>query len=419
MMFDPAKHSRQNTLDFKPPKPDRFVQWLFRLFLLPLINQYNLKGLSVEIDAASLQNLKALKGQRCLILSNHPSEWDPCVLFDVSRQLQENFFFVAAREVFDYTYGLRGWLFQKLGVYSLVRGYNDRKSLKTSIDILAENRGRLVIFIEGEISNQNETLLPVEPGVIQLAFMALNDCYKENGKNLDQLPSLYICPMGLFYNYNPVGIEAAMEQSIQHLEDALGINKHGNHFDRILAIANAVLEGTAEQLGFDLPIDSTLAKNVKLLSGFMLSKLERVINIEPNDSLSHLDRIREIRNTIDKVLSNQEHNTPYAKRLQAHQRSVLKNFYADLGRVVNFIAIHEGYLKPDMPHYIEILRRLEKEVFGQYRLVHPRKAIVTVAEPIDLKPHFEAFLADKKTTVTQLASTVEKQIYQSIKQHSH
>jgi len=418
MMFDPAKHSRQNTLDFKAPKPDRVVQALFKLGL-PLLNRYPMKGLSVQIDDASLQRLKTIQGQRGLILPNHPSEWDPCVLFEISRRLKENFFFVAAREVFDYTYGLRGWFFQKLGVYSLVRGYNDRKSLKTSIEILAENKGRLVIFIEGEISNQNETLLPVEPGVIQLAFMALNECYKESGKDITKLPSLYICPLGLYYAYNPVGIEAAMEQSIQQLEAAVNTEAIGNMFNRIQAIATQVLIGAAGQLGYELPKDATLAKNVKALSAFMLTKLESVINIEPNEKLSNLDRIREIRNTIDKVLSNQENNTLYAKRLHAHQRSVLKNFYEDLGRVVNFIAIHEGYLKPDMPHYIEILRRLEKEVFGEYRLVHPRTAIVTVPEPIDLKPHFEAFLADKKAVVTQLAGEVEKTIFDSIQKVRH
>jgi 1-acyl-sn-glycerol-3-phosphate acyltransferase len=418
MMFDPAKHSRQNTLDFKAPKPDRVVQALFKLGL-PLLNRYHMQGLSVEIDDASVQRLKSIQGIRGLILPNHPSEWDPCVLFEVARRLKENFFFVAAREVFDYTYGLRGWFFQKIGVYSLVRGYNDRKSLKTSIEILAQNKGRLVIFIEGEISNQNETLLPVEPGVIQLAFMALNDCYKETGKDISKLPSLYICPMGLYYAYNPMGIEAAMEHSIQQLEEAVNSLAVGNIFNRIRAIAAQVMVGAAGQLGYTLPLDGTLAKNVKALSGFMLHKLEQVINIESNDSLPHLDRIREIRNTIDKILSNQENTTPYAKRLQLHQRKVLKNFYEDLGRVVNFIAIHEGYLKPDMPHYIEILRRLEKEVFGEYRLVHPRTAIVTVPEPMDLKPHFEAFLADKKAVVAQLAGEVEKNIFDSIQSQTH
>jgi hypothetical protein len=339
-------------------------------------------------------------------------------MFDVAKRLNENFFFVAAREVFDYSLGIRGWFFQKLGVYSLVRGSNDRKSLKTSIETLSENKGRLVIFIEGEISNQNQTLLPLESGVIQLAFMALNDVYKENGKSLENLPSLYVCPVGLRYDYNPQGLSEAIEVSITCLEEATGTSPQGSVFDRVVKLATAALHGTAGQFGYALDENASMAQNVSNLSGFMLAKLEQVLNLAPDSSLSHLERIRQIRNTVDKVLSegDKESNTLYAKRLFTHQKAVLKHFYDDLARVVNFIAIYDGYLKPDMnaAEYVEILRRLEKEIFGNVKLVHPRVGNVCVQEPIDLKQYFEAFLADKKSTTTQLAKTVEQQIFDGI-----
>ncbi len=422
LIFDPRKHKRQNTLDFKPPMPNPLVQFAFRN-LLPYICENVLKGLTVEMDEASLEKLRKIKGQRCLILPNHPSEWDPCVLFDIAKRLNENFFFVAAREVFDYSYGMRGWFFQRLGVYSLVRGSNDRKSLKTSIDVLSQNKGRLVIFVEGEISNQNETLLPLESGVIQLAFMALNELYKENGKKLDVLPSLYICPVGLRYVYEEKGLQKAVTTSVSELEEAIGCTtsaQAGTLYERVRLLASAVLAGASAQLGYPLNADATLVQNVRGLSDFMLTKLEQVINIPPQPSLSHLDRIRTIRNTMDKILGQpaEEEPTLYAKRLSEHQKNVLKNFYEDLDRVVNFIAIYDGYLQPDMDEarYVELLRRLEKEVFGEFHLLHPRKAYATVQEPIDLNAYFEPFLADKKGVVNQLAMDVEQKIYSGIQQ---
>lgn len=416
--FDPAKNVIPNTMDFKPPLPNPLIQKLFSL-LIPQICEKALKGLSISIDAQSMERLRRIKGERCLILPNHPSEWDPCVMFDIARQLRENFFFVAAREVFDFSYGIRGWFFQKLGVYSLVRGSNDRRSLKTSMDILSQNKGRLVIFVEGEISNQNESLLPLEPGVVQLAFMALNEAYKTNGKNLEALPSLYVCPVGIRYEYQEAGLDHAIESAIVRLEQATDMNPADKDWLlRTKALAHKVLEGAAAQVGFTLDPEKPDAENVAALSLFMLRKLEQVINLEEDSGLTYLDRIRRIRNKVDKILTQtlSEEPTFYERHLHQHQKAVLKHFHHDLDRLVNFVSIYDGYLQPSMEkhRYVEILRRLEREVFGSFVLVHPRVGVVQVQEPIDLKAHFADFLQDKKATVKQVTTSVEQAIYQGI-----
>lgn len=180
VFFDAARMTRPNKMDFKPPTLNRsLLQFFYQC--LPFLLKHQMGNLRVQIEPETLDKLKAIQGERCLLLPNHPSDSDPAVMFELARQLDEAFFYVAAREVFDYSMGFRGWLFQNLGVYSLVRGTNDRKSIKTSIETLSENKGRLVIFVEGEISSQNDTLLPIEHGVIQLAFMALSDAHKKWG----------------------------------------------------------------------------------------------------------------------------------------------------------------------------------------------------------------------------------------------
>jgi 1-acyl-sn-glycerol-3-phosphate acyltransferase len=419
MIFDPVRHARQNTLDFKPPLPNPVLQKVFH-GILPLICNQVLEGLSVEIDEDSLSRLNAIRGERCLILPNHPSEWDPCVIFEVGKRLKENFFFVAAREVFDYSYGLRGWFFQRLGVYSLVRGSNDRKSLKTSMDILSQNKGRLVIFIEGEISNQNETLLSLESGVVQLAFMALQDLYKENAKNIDALPSLYVCPVGLNYQYETEGLDEAIEKALYQLEKAVNIKSATGSFkfERLQQLASEIFDKACAQLGYARNSEDSLADNVAALSGFMLGKLENVLNLPDDSSLNNLDRVRRVRNKMDKVLTqhNDEMMSDYEKCLVAHQRAVLKNCYEDLDRVVNFIAVYDGYLTSEMPlnRYVEMIRRLEREVFGNFKLCHPRKAHVQVREPINLKNHFQAFLADKRSIVQHLSTEIEREISSGI-----
>lgn len=339
-------------------------------------------------------------------------------MFDIAKRLREAFFFVAAREVFDYSLGIRGWIFQRLGVYSLVRGSNDRASLKTSIGILGENKGRLVIFIEGEISSQNESLLPLESGVIQLAFMALNDCYKAGGKQLETLPSLFVSPMAIRYDYHPHGLSKAINDALERLENATHTpTQNGSRFDRLRTLSQHMLLESAAQYGFpaDTLIQLPLTDQVKQVSDFMLNKLEQMLNLAADPTLSYLDRIRRLRNLLDKLLGqhDRDEDSPYQKRLFDQKKATLQQFYPELTRIVNFVAIYDGYLTPTMSdnRTVELIRRLEKEVFGSIAFAPPRTARVQVMPPIDLKAHFEAFLSDKGATVQAVVTQVEQAMF--------
>jgi len=402
---------------FRPPLPSPLLQRVISL-ILPWVMRFNLYGLSVSLDSESLRRLKTVQGQRCLLLPNHPSEWDPWVLLAISKQLGEHFYYLAAREIFDRERNIRGWLLQKMGVYSVVRGAPDKDSFRTTKNILEKNLGRLVIFVEGEISNQNDSLLPLESGVVQLAFLSLLDLYKTNGKNIEALPSLYVCPIALKYFYHPKGLTLTIERSLAALEKEIGLtHTNQSEYERIREVCVVVLKASAQQFGFPLDENVSLFEQVRNLENFMLAKLEHVVGFTEDKSFSYLDRVRRIRNRLDRIIKDIPDNlSPYEHSLHEHQKAVLQNFYRDLDRIVNFIAIYDGYLAPDMTtaRMVEIIRRLEKEVFGGYRLVHPRTAVAKVLEPLDIKTHFPAFLEDKKKITETLVSTLESNLYQAI-----
>lgn len=410
---------RTQGMSFCPPLPNRLLQETVKK-ILPFVFQKPLGQLSVQVDEASLAYLQNIRGERCLLLPNHPAQWDPWVMYALGTKLNEFFYYVVAREVFDWHYGLQGWFLQRVGSYSVVRGASDKESFKTTKEILAQNKGRLVIFVEGEISNQNDSLLPLEPGVIQLGFLALQELYKQAGKNKKQLPSLFVCPVSIKYFYAHAGLEKTIEKSIQALEKALGIPHPAklHPYEQIRAIGLTVLQETAKQFGYPLSYDDSLYQQIKGLENFMLTKMEQVVNLPYEPELSYLDRVRRIRNTVNRVLKEvpEESLTVYQKRLHEHQKAVLENFYWDLDRIVNFIAIYDGYISENMAleRYVEVIRRLEREVFGDYHLQHPRVAVVKVLKPIDLKDHFEAFLQDKKKVVEELAQAIEQDLYQGI-----
>ena len=88
---------------------------------------------------------------------------------------------MCARETFDRKIAglkLRGFVMTRLGVYSVVRGAVDRDSFRMTRETLAKGARKLVIFGEGEISHQNETIMPFESGIVQFGLWALNDMEK-------------------------------------------------------------------------------------------------------------------------------------------------------------------------------------------------------------------------------------------------
>src|SRR5262249_19790639 len=138
-------------------------------------------------------------------------------------------------EVFDWDHGLNGWWLQHMGCYSVVRGAVDRESFKMTRELLTHGKKKLVLFPEGEISRQNDTLLPLESGAAQMSFWALTDIKKENPNE-----TIYIVPMALKYTY-PYDIGSNVRESLARLENKLGItaDHSGEHDQMKLEIESA------------------------------------------------------------------------------------------------------------------------------------------------------------------------------------
>ncbi len=400
---------------FLSPQINPLVVGLVRA-LMPLLRKTLFGGLEICIEERSLETLRRYKGQRMLLLPNHPTGEEPQVLFEVATQLDEVFNFVAAREVFDWEHGFRGWLLRRVGVYSVIRGAADRESFMTSKKILMEGRNRLVIFIEGEISRGNDTLIPFEPGVIQLGYWAQESLAKEARKKGDdkEYPPVYVAPVAIRYYFKP-GVEVAIEQGLQNLEKAVGVTPQADWdpYRRIRAIGEQVLR-VLERENHMVPVPETsLTERVEAIKNRMLKKMELFLDLKPDPSLSTLDRLREIRNTMDKLIhtyDDPEEMTPYERRIAEHMRLALQEFYEDLDRVVYFVTYDEAYLRDNRTNerLIEAIRRLEKEVFGLARLTYPRVAAVEVGEVISLKDSFADYEADKKGHVKLLAQRLEQ-----------
>ena len=402
---------------FLSPIINPFVVWTVRVSI-PLLKRM-LGGMEVWIEQDSLDTLRKYKGQRMLILPNHPTGEEPVVLFDIARRLNEVFNFVAAREVFDWEHGFRGWMLRRVGVYSVVRGAADRESFMTSKKILTEGLNRLVIFIEGEISRGNDTLIPFEPGVIQLAYWAQEGLAKEakkkakDGGGEADYPPVYIAPMAIRYYYKP-GAEPVIEKGLQNLEKAVGITSDTaiDNYSRIRAVGEKILVVLERENHLEPTEETSLTERAEAIKNRILRKMELFLGLRPDPATSTLDRLREIRNTMDRLVhtyDDMETLNDYEKRIAEHNRMALQEFYADLDRVVYFVTYDEGYLRDNQntERLIEAIRRLEKEVFGMAKLAHPRVATVRLGDVTSLKDSFAEYEADKKNYAKTVAIRLE------------
>ena len=258
--------------DFVPPKENALVIGVAK-WLLPVLMRRLLKISQLDIDTASLTRLKAIHGFSTVLVPNHVNDADPYVLFALSKHLGEPFRYLAAQESFYAQAGgrLRGFLLQRLGCYSVVRGAVDRDSFRMTRRIVATGERKLVAFAEGEISRQNDTVMPFESGVVQLCFWAMDDM-----KKAGEVKPVYLVPVALKYIYQK-DMSDEIEKALTRLERRIrpeNSSPSDDSYDRLRNVGATLLETLAKEYQLRLSEDSSLNERIQLLRGHILSQME-------------------------------------------------------------------------------------------------------------------------------------------------
>lgn len=396
-------------LDFKPPKPNMTAIKVANV-VVPLANRWFLKGLTLDIDAESVAHLKSTQGQPMLLVPNHAASEDPAVVFLLSKQLTQPFYYMAAREIFDKGKfgGIRSFVMQRLGVYSIIRGTVDRNAFRTTRQILTEGKWPLVIFGEGEISHQNATVMRFERGVIQLCFWAIDDM-----KKADISKPLYVVPIGIKYRYTQEmwdTIDTALtelERNILPSDARTPVER----YQRLRRIGIAVLKTLADEYQFKVELTASLNEQIQGLKEQILSHAEKIMGIHSDTDV--LTRVRALKNIVDaEIYRDVDQMTEYERKIHEEQLQKFQQFYPDLNRLVNFIAITDGYVAEEHSpeRYLEVIFRLEKEVFGAANMRGPRVASIRAGEPKNLLEHYDTYKSEKKETVEQLTTELETEV---------
>ena len=394
-------------LDFKPPKPNalfiRVAQWL-----LPLVLRGPLKISRFVINSESLDQLKAIANYPTVLVPNHADYADASIMFALSKQLRDQFYYMCARETF--TGGIRSFFMQRFGVYSVVRGRIDREAFRTTRSLLTDGKHPLVMFAEGEISRQNDTVLPFESGVVQLCFWALDDMAKA-----DAVKPLYVVPTGIKYIYDEEMWDE-IEEALARLEREIlpeGSPTGEDLYGRLRGIGTAVVSTLEKEYRLKADENRSLNERIEQLREHILSQIEEFMGVAPQTAVLPRTRVRTLKNLVDaEIYRETEEISAYERQIHEQRLEKFQEFYPDLNRLINFIAIYDGYVgETQSPErFLEVITRLEREVFGDSKPRGPRIAFMRFGEPKNLLDRYETYKGDKKQTVQAITLELETEV---------
>lgn len=378
-------------------------------------------GIQVKPVDGAIERFRKVAKKRGMVCPNHSNRIDPEIIFVFSMMVGEDFNYVAAREVFDWDRGINGWWLQRLGAYSVVRGAADRESFKMTRKVIAEGRKKLCLFPEGEISRQNDTLMGLESGAAQLTFWAVEELQKLSGNNNGGvIEPIYLTPVALKYTYAG-DIRPALRKTLTALELRLNIQNTAGEdafYPRIRTVAERLLITLEAEYGFKPAADATMNDRIQALRKHILNSVATQLRVNLPPTAKPLECVRILRNTMDDFIYVDEGPmSEYQKKVHDEKASIVKNFYKDLDRVVNFIVIYEGYFREQntQERYADTIERLETEVIGgDPSAKGPRHVLLDVGESIDMTARYGDYKKDKRGVLNQITDDVAGQISQML-----
>lgn len=109
--------------------------------------------------------------------------------------------------------------------------------------------------------------------------------------------------------------------------------------------------------------------------------------------------------------------TEYERKIHEELLQKFQQFYPDLERLINFISISDGYVAEEQSpeRFLEVIIRLEREVFGTSKMRGPRVASLRVGEPKNLREYYDTYKAERRKTVEQITLQLETEVQDLVK----
>jgi 1-acyl-sn-glycerol-3-phosphate acyltransferase len=439
----------QPPLEFIPPQ---LIPWLPACFrpLLPLLlrSQANI----VAVEGRNLESLARLYEQfqqgdiRLMLAFRHPQASDPLCLaylfWSLLPQAAQQSGLPLKRPVhahFLYDRGIplwagrgMGWIYSRLGGSSIQRGKLDLKGLRSARDLLVKGDYPLAAAPEGATNGHSEIISPLEPGVAQMAFWAVEDLHKAQR----DLP-VQLLPLGIQYRY--VGsIWSAATRLLRELEQSCGLTAPASMaegplddtqaiallYPRLLHLGDWLLlrleafyrDCYHQPVASPDPITETnRGDRLHQLLDTALQVAESFFGLPAKGSV--IDRCRRVEQAGWEWIYRSDFKEP--AKLSAVDRGLADRVAAEADRrmwhmrlVESFVAVSGSYVreKPTAERFGEtllLLWDLVNRIAGNGKPLDrpklgPQRAIITVGEPIDVSKRQWAHRSKRQEAVGML-----------------
>lgn len=382
---------------FRPPKPSKAWIWLC-LRLFPFYTKY-VENLSFKFLENPLHPLAFTRDKSVVIAINHGDRQDPLVVIALAKHMNESIYCLVAREVFDWYHGLLGWLFQKLGGYSVNRGVADFRSIHTTQLILARSNKKLVVFPEAEITGDEIRVHDLNPSFIHLLLESQEHIAKK-----DPAHALWILPVGVSYVLKS-SLHSALSKLLKQIENRIGIetkddkrpqtDKEIEH--RVLFTMQKYLHNLSMEHQFSFDENKIAPEQVRRLARHICEEIAAAIKIDCQAPEAEEEFMYLLRNRLSEIADNNStflHNLDQVERLLILQRILrCQTSPIEICRIMDF---------------------LEAELFN--RMTRKGKQLATIAfgEPIALLPLLQGYAESKEDSIEKLSDSVRGEIQRAL-----
>lgn len=373
--------------------------------LLPLALRHHTKIERIEIEEEGLSRLRALKGERVMLLPNHSEENEPYILFHLSKVLGDQFNYLTARELFEKS-RIRGWFLQQAGAYSIVRGTADRASFRMTRQLLVDGKRWLVAFPEGVAVGLGDFVMPFQAGVAQLAFWACEDMTKDGEPR-----PIYLVPVAIKYLYQS-DMREEIVASLGRIEEKLlptDMPQVEELYERLARVGEALLAANEKARGVRPKAGGTLNERIHHLRELLLSGVASALGISFRPDQTIMERIRILQNGVDQILYAEATGSEYEKELLMRRQGEARELSETVLQVRNFVAFDTSYVEEGLTteRFLDVLRLLELEVFGSSRFRGPRKVKVSIGEPVDVREYMPRYAENRQAILEEVTRRME------------
>ncbi len=388
---------------FFEAKPSRPLIWLGRTlnrhFVVPGSNHL-IKELIVEGDTESPR--KAIKnGDRILFVINHPSHSDPQVVTEVHRQLGIPSCFMAAYDVFLRSH-FAAWFMQKLGHFSIDREGSDRKAMATAIKILTKGEYALNIFPEGNVYLTNDRVTPFLDGTAFIALKAQKALKDARVK---------IIPISLKYTHLTLPRETVTQRLRKLGQDSGHSYSPGiDPLGAVIGLGTHLISDFLKSHGFDREIGSdeeNLYEELSAFTLFLVTDLEKSLELPTQDDAPLVARIRKIRSTLHQIKT--DGSTPSRDDVDQLADKAILAF-----RINGYLT---PYLteNPTVDRLEETVERIAEDFYSKAMpRTGPRKAYAHLHPPLDVAEYLENADGKLRNAVSALTADMESRVQEGI-----